>query len=176
MDFSHSLRRLNLDVYLFSCLAALVIITGKEALSAFSEFHRISRLSLYLGFLMETSFALRSSRPQRAQAGRGLSKSPHCLSKGTREWKWIRTEPDATQLSVSPSGQTAWTEDSVHTRPAAHLLPETGGPGASSSDSGENLYGYAAVLKWTKEFKSIKREVFHSTLLNLLLAYGGVLA
>lgn len=32
MDFSHSLRRLNLDVYLFSCLAALVIITDRHGL------------------------------------------------------------------------------------------------------------------------------------------------
>lgn len=98
-------------------------------------------------FLMRTSSASRSPWPQRAQTGWGLSESSHHLFKGTRKRKQIRTKPDPTQLSFSSSGQTPRTEDSMHTGPTAHLLPETGGPGAPSTNSGENFYGYSAVLK-----------------------------
>ncbi len=102
---------------------------------------------------MRTSFASRSPRPQRAQTGRGLSESSHHLFKGTRKWKRIRTEPDPAQLSFSSSGQTPRTEDSMHTGPTAHLLPETGGPGPPSTNSGENLFGYSAILKKTNKNK-----------------------
>lgn len=98
-------------------------------------------------FLMRTPFASRSPWPQRAQTGRGLSESSHHFFKGTHERKWIRIKPDPAQLSFPSSGQTPWTEDSLHTRPTAHLLPETGGFGAPSTYSGENLFGYSAVLK-----------------------------
>lgn len=93
------------------------------------------------------SFASRSPWPQGAKTGGGLSEPSNHLLKGTHKWKKIRREPDAAQLSFSSFGQTARTEDSMHTRPTAHLLSKTGGPGPPSSDSGENLHGYAAVLK-----------------------------
>lgn len=93
------------------------------------------------------SFASRSPWPQGAKTGRGLSDPSNNLLKGTHKWKKIRTEPDPTQLSFSSFGQTARTEDSMHTRPTAHLLSKTGGSGPPSSDSGENLHGYAAILK-----------------------------
>lgn len=35
----------------------------------------------------------------------------------------------------------------MHTGLAAHLLPKTGRSGPSSTDSGEDLYGYSAILK-----------------------------
>lgn len=48
MDFSQSLHRMNLDISFFSCLAALVIITG-EGLSFFGEFYCICISYLYSG-------------------------------------------------------------------------------------------------------------------------------
>lgn len=132
-------------------------------------------------FLMRSSFASRSPRPQRAQTGRGLSDSSHHLFKGTRERKRIRTKPDPAQLSFPSSGQTPWTEDSVHTGPAAHLLPKTGGPGPSSTNRGEDLYGYSAVLKKHEHkcvicgHKAPNARFYHWTLLvNLLLSHWNV--
>lgn len=37
MDFSQTLHRMNLDISLFSCLAALVIVTGKKLSLVFSS-------------------------------------------------------------------------------------------------------------------------------------------
>lgn len=106
-------------------------------------------LCLYseLCFSWEPSFPSRSPWPKRAQTGWGLSESPHHFFKGTCERKRIRTKPRPAQLSFSSSGQTPRTEDSMHTGPTAHLLPKTGGPGPPSTDSGEDLSGYSAVLK-----------------------------
>ena len=128
MDFSQSLHRMNLDVSLFACLAALVIITGESLcllcirlnLTAFAFFPLVSTV-----FLMRTCFSFRSPWPQRAQEGGRLSESSHHFSKRACEWKRIRTEQDTAQLSFSSPGQTPRAEDSVHTGPAAHLLPET---------------------------------------------------
>ncbi len=62
----------------------------------------------------------------------------------------------------------------MHTGPAAHLLPETGGPGPPSTHSGENLYGYSAILKRLKHKCVICRKerqqapkvkIYHWTLL-----------
>lgn len=44
MEFSHSLHRMNLDVSLFSCLAALVIITGE---GLFDFYFIIVNIALY---------------------------------------------------------------------------------------------------------------------------------
>lgn len=89
----------------------------------------------------------RSPWPEGAQKSRGLSEQPHQLFKGTHEWNWIGSDTDATQLPVPSAGQTPRAEDSVHSGPAAHLLLETGRLGSSSSDCGENLYGYSSLLK-----------------------------
>lgn len=123
IDFSHSLHRMNLDVTMFACLAALVIITGKPFvllvfLTAFTCYICIEDSVSH-----RTPSAPRSPRPKRAQTGWGLSESSHHLFKRTHEWKRIWTGQDAAQLSFSSSGQTPWTEDSVHAGPAAHLLP-----------------------------------------------------
>lgn len=57
MDFSHSLHRMNLDVSLFACLAALVIITG-EGLCLLFVFLRIS-LYLNIIFTLRTVFLMK---------------------------------------------------------------------------------------------------------------------
>lgn len=149
MDFSKSLHRMNLDISLFACLAALVIITGESFCLLFITVNltAFDFVFIFRTLFLMTSFASRSPRPQRAQTGRGLSESSHHLFKRTREQKRIRNEPDPAQLSFSSSGQTPRTEDSMHTGPTAHLLPETGRPGPPSTNSGENLHGYSAVLK-----------------------------
>lgn len=97
-------------------------------------------------FVIGTSLASRSSWPQGAKTGRRISKSPHCLLKGTREWKWLWSVPHPAQLSFSSSGQTPWTEDSMHTGSTAHLLSKTGGPGPPTAHSGKDLFGHSAIL------------------------------
>lgn len=70
----------------------------------------------------------------------------------------------------------------MHTRPTAHLLPETGGPGPPSTDSGENLHGYSSLLKKKHEHdcdickndrqKALNVRFYHWTLLvNLHLSH-----
>lgn len=149
IDFSQSLHRMNLDVTMFACLAALVIITGKWFV--FFLFLTAFKCSICIqdSVSHKTSSAPRSPRPERAQTGWGLSESSHHLFKGTHEWKWIWTRQNPAQLSFSSSGQTPWTEDSVYAGPAAHLLPETRGPGPPTTNCGENLHGYSAILKNT---------------------------
>lgn len=147
MDFSQNLHRMNLDISLFACLAALVIITGESLCLLFITVNLIAFELFRTVFVMRMSFASRSPWPQGAQTGRGLSESSHHLLKGTYEWKRNRSEPDPAQLSFSSSGQTPRAEDSVHTGPTAYLLPKTWGPGPPSTNSGKNLYGYSTVLK-----------------------------
>lgn len=103
------------------------------------------------------------------------------MFKGTYERKRLRNESDPAQLSFSSSWQTPWTEDPVHTGPTAHLLPETGGPGPSSTNSGKDLHGYSAILKKHEHkcvickddrLKAPNARFYHWTLLvNLLLSH-----
>lgn len=149
MDFSQSLHRMNLDLSLFACLAALVIITGEYLCLLFTigEADYILILFAFINmFPTGTSLASRSSWPQGAETGRRISESPHCLLKGTRERKRLRSVQDAVQLPFSSSGQTAWTEDSMHAGPTAHLLSKAGGPGPPATHSGKDLFGHSAVL------------------------------
>lgn len=107
MDFSQSLHRMNLDISLFACLAALVIITGEsfcllfipENLTAFKFYVYIQNC-----LFKKTYFTSRSPWPQRAQTGGGLSESSDHLFKGTRERERTRSQPDPSQLSFSSSG------------------------------------------------------------------------
>lgn len=92
------------------------------------------------------SFTPRSPWSQGAQTGGGFSESSHHLFERTFKQRCIGTDQDTTQLSVSSPGKTSWTEDPVHTRTAANLLPEAGGSGTASTNRGENLYGYSALL------------------------------
>lgn len=108
MDFSQSLRRMNLDISLFACLAALVIITGENFVFAFQsgEIDCILILCVFVAvFVTEASLASRSSWPQGAKTGRRIPKSSHHLLKGTCERK-LGGVPDAVQLPFSSSGQT----------------------------------------------------------------------
>lgn len=97
-------------------------------------------------FVIGTTLASRSSWPQGAETGRRVSKSPHCLLKGTRERKRLRSVSHAVQLPFSSSGETPWTEDSLHTGPTAHLLSKTGGPGSPTAHSRKDLFGHSAFL------------------------------
>lgn len=62
-----------------------------------------------------------------------------------RQQQQLRPQQTSAQ-PVPSTGQAARTQDFVHPGPAADLLPEAGGPGASTPHCREDLHGYSSVL------------------------------
>ncbi|GAA6215636.1 probable nuclear hormone receptor HR38 [Lates japonicus] len=116
MDFSHSLHRMNLDVSLFACLAALVIITDRHGLK---EPKRVEDFQNHLITCLREHVSGNGSEPNKTQ--------PNYLSR---------------LLGKLPELRTLCTQglQRIFYLKLEDLVPP-------STDCGENLYGYSAVLK-----------------------------
>uniref|UniRef100_A0A8V5GUF2 Uncharacterized protein n=1 Tax=Melopsittacus undulatus TaxID=13146 RepID=A0A8V5GUF2_MELUD len=87
----------------------------------------------------------RPPRAEGAQACGGAAEPHRGLPEGARSGGGAGARPP--RLPLQAAGEAAGAAQPLHTGAAAHLLPEAGGPGATTAHRRQDLHGHAALLK-----------------------------